>query len=394
MLRIGLFALAALLVGVAHAQVADNDPLAAAPVAYSSAPQGNPGCDSGVYNADGSPVISCSPDIAQPVDEEGANATAYQADTGGIYYDEGDAADPSYFTPDFYLGVSLLPYGYWYPGFGFAWPYYGFGPFGYGFGVAFAPYAYFGGNDAFGRGGYGGHYHGPYRYVGNGRYWDQGRYAAMANPRGAATHANRAGRGLGTASTTAAIRADTGRAGALTSSRFAAAQAAPSRSTMSTNNRPMGTAAQAARRSLPSASYYAAAQRGGLTANPAAASRPTASIAPGNRVGLSGDRAANARSANPYWVTSMPSRGYATSAYRNNAGSPTRAYGSASRSYAAPRASYAMPPQRYSPAGRSYSAGRAMPSYSRSSPAVASHGGGSSSAHFSGSRAGGDSRGH
>ncbi len=63
MLRITLFVLAAAMAGLVSAQMT-SDPQAVAPVAYSGAPQ-NTGCDSSVYNADGSPVISCNANAQQ-----------------------------------------------------------------------------------------------------------------------------------------------------------------------------------------------------------------------------------------------------------------------------------------------------------------------------------------
>src|SRR5271167_3002580 len=116
MLRVSLFMFAALMAGIACAQVA-SDPQAAAPVEYSDAPSAASACDSDLRNADGSPVMSCA---AQPVEDQG-DAAAYPQD-----YWTDDAS--AYYAPNFYPGVSLLPYGYWAPGFAFGWPYYGFAP--------------------------------------------------------------------------------------------------------------------------------------------------------------------------------------------------------------------------------------------------------------------------
>lgn len=404
MLRFRLFMVAALMaaasvVGVVNAQVG-NDPAAAAPVTYSgvstaASPTTISGCDSGVYNADGSPVISCNANTAQQVEDGGANAATDSADVYAEDYSADDA--PAYFGSNFYPGVSLLPYDYWYPGFAFGWPYYGFASFGYGFGYAFAPYSYF----AFGCCEHRGHYHGPYRYVGHGRYWDQRRYASTSALR-SATYANHrvAGTAFNTASTSVVNRANAARAGAVTSGRaaFAGTPASQSRSASLASNGRAGAANAVRRAALPSASYYAAT-RSGSVPSPTSAAISSARATAGNRVSSVGGRSVNPRGANQsYWVTSLPSRGYAASSYSSSNGNRARSYNSpVSRGYATPRASYAMPQQRYSSPPRSYSAARSvMPSYSRGGSGVATHSSGASSAHSSGGgHAGADySRGH
>jgi hypothetical protein len=379
MLRITLFA-AAVLMGVAlmgtvvHAQVSgDRD--AAAPVVYRDAGATAPGCDTDIRNADGSPVISCVANRqAQDNEYVDAETGEYAQDYA---YDEAPDYDTSayyasdYVRPNFYLGISPLPYDYW--SFGFGWPYYSYAAFGYGwpyFGFA----SYWGGRHWGGHRGWhdhGGwhdqHGHGgnhvPYRYAGNGRYWDQ-------------THASNSNHGGLAASNTAASAMN--RSNAM-GNRTLAAPANASRFAPSASNRAIGGAGQ--RAALPSASYYAAA-RSSMRTGTASAPRS---------VSMSRNNMSNTHAANQaYRVTSLPSRNYAAyaranSVYRSNQGSATRSGGYAPRSgySVAPRAAYSSP-QRYAMPSRGYSAPRGAPSYSRGDGGSAAHSGTVSSAHSSG----------
>ena len=374
MLRIGLFVLAASLAGLVNAQVA-GDHQAVAPGPFSDVPQ-NTTCDSGVYNADGSPVVSCNANVPQPAEGDYSDGTGYQEDYSAY-------AAPVYSDPNFYMGVSLLPYGYWYPGFAFGWPYY-WPYYGYGYG-----YAYWGGY---------GHYH--YGHAGHDDHWDHGHSWDHSGDHGHSGSGS-GHSGMPYASTNAGTaHAINGRA----ENQGSRSPVADSRA----NSPRAGFApgdAHAMRTSLPSASYVAAAQRGGTAASSALANRSTAAMAArttnnGER-GSVGSGAVNSRGTNPYRVSSMPNRGYASSGYRNSSSATARSYGSpAQRGYAMSRAPHGMQQQRYSsqqPHG--YPAGHGgMPSYSRGGPGVAMHGGGSGSpAHSSGGgggHAGGYSRGH
>jgi hypothetical protein len=378
MWRLGLLVMV-LMASVAGAQV-PGDPQAAAPVVYSGAaqqgaPQEAVNCGDGAYNADAGPG-SCDPNSVGQMGAEQMDPSAYVPD----YAQDGpDYAD----SPNFYLGVSLLP-AYWGPGFGFGWPYYAYAPFGYGFGwpyygiagVGFGfgfgwPYYAFGGHfGAFG-------YHGPYRYAGGGRYWDQGRgfqghgYGAR-NGSGFALRNAQGASGLRGGVDTRQGPADLNRTsssrtatGSLASSQFA-------------NNAARGGAMTSRTGVLPSASY-------------AAAARPAASY----RVEGAGTSAGASRTAGArgnYWVASMPnSRGYSTTNYHGNSASSVRSSGYApARNYAVTRGSYPMGAQRNAFAGRSsYGYGRpAAQGYSRGGSAAASRGGGGSGAHASGSRGG------
>ena len=379
MLRITLFAVVALMAGalmegVVNAQVA-GDADAAAPVVYSDAGTTAPDCDSDVRNADGSPVISCVAD-AQVQDNEYADAETGEYPQDYVY-DEAPDYDTGYYAPNFYLGISPLPYDYW--AYGFGWPYYSYAAFGYGwpyFGFA----SYWGGRHWGGRNGWHDHggwhdhhghdggYHGPYRYAGHGRYWDQ-THASNSN------HGNEQGtgrHGAGAASNMSAMNRTMGNRapGSTNASRFAP----------SANNRVFGGAGQ--RAVLPSASYYAAA-RSSMRTGPTSMARS---------VPMSRNNIVNTRAANQsYRVASLPSRNYAgyaraNSVYRNNSGSAARSGAYAPRSgYAnAPRAAYSSP-QRYSMPSRGYSAPRSMPSYSRGGGGNATHSGAVSSAHSSSS---------
>ena len=376
MLRISLFTMAALMAavlmgGVVNAQVA-GDPNAAAPVVYSDAGATAPGCDSDVRNADGSPVISCVADTPRDNEYVDAETGEYAQDYA---YDEAPEYDTGYYAsdyvgPNFYLGISPLPYDYW--AFGFGWPYYSYAAFGYGW-PYFGFVSYWGGRHWGGH--HGGHDHGgwhdhhghdggnhvPYRYAGNGRYWDQ-THAANSN------HSGRA------ASNTAASAMN--RSNAM-GNRTLAAPANASRFAPSANNRVIGGAGQ--RAVLPSASYYAAA-RSSMRTGPASMARS---------IPMSRNNMVNTRTPNQsYRVTSLPSRNYAAyaranSVYRNNSGGPARSYAPRSGYGIAPRAAYSAP-QRYAMPSRGYSAPRRMPSYSRGGGGNATRSGAGSSAHSSG----------
>jgi hypothetical protein len=397
MLRISLFAVAALMAAallgdVVHAQVA-GDADAAAPVVYTDASATAPGCDSDVRNADGSPVISCVAD-PQAQDDEYADAETGEYPQDYVYdeapdYDTSAYYASDYVRPNFYLGISPLPYDYW--SFGFGWPYYSYAAFGYGwpyFGFA----SYWGGRHWGGHHGWhdhhgGGHdhhghdggYHGPYRYAGHGRYWDQ-THASNSNRGGHGDHGNGNGHGTGAALNTSASAMN--RSNAM-GNRIPAAAANASRFAPSANNRAIGGAGQ--RAVLPSASYYAAARSGMRTA-PASMARSV----PMSRNNMVNTHAPNQHAANQaYRVTSLPSRNYAAyaranSVYRNNSGSAARSGGYApQRGYAmAPRAAYSA--QRYAMPSRGYSAPRSMPSYSRGGGGHAMRSGGVSTAHSSG----------
>jgi hypothetical protein len=375
MLRISLFAIAALLAGAVNAQVA-GDPGAAAPVVYSGTAANVPGCDSDIRNADGSPVISCVAN--EPSRDEYAQAETSEYPQAHAYdeapdYDTSDYYASDYFRPNFYLGVSLLPYDYW--SYGFGWPYYGYAPFAYGwpyFGFA----SFWGGRHWGGHQGWHDHhghdgYHGPYRYVGHGQYWDQ-THASNSNHDG-----NR--HSAGPAFNTAAVnRSASGNPGGAMGNRTLAVPVNSSRFAPAASSRAFAGAGQ--RSVLPSASYYAAAQSSLRTG---AASVPRS-------MPMARNTTVNTRAANPYWVTSLPSRNYAAyaranSMYRNAGGSATRSGGYAPRSsYATPRAAYSTP-QRYSMPSRGYSVQRSAPSYSRGGGGSATHSSGASSVHSSGS---------
>jgi hypothetical protein len=403
MLRISLVTVtvlmgAALMGGVVNAQVA-GDPDAAAPVIYSGTQA--PGCDSDIRNADGSPVISCVAD-EQPQDDGYADADSGEYPQDYAYDEAPDYDTSGYYAPNFYLGISPVPYDYWSLGFG--WPYYGYAAFGYGwpyFGFA----SYWGGRRWGGHHGdhhdgrhdhhgHDGGYHGPYRYVGHGRYWDQ-THASNSN------HGNHHAAGAAFNDVAAAAAVNRGNArnpGAAMGNRTRGAPLNASRFAPSASNRVIGSAGQQ-RAVLPSASYYAAAQASMRTG---AASTPR--VMP-----MSRGNVVNARTANQaYRVTSLPSRNYAAyaranSVYRNNSGSAARSGGYAPRSgYAiAPRAAYSAPqryamPQRYSMPSRAYSVQRSAPSYSRGGGSYAPRSGAAPSAHFSGSShaSNGNSRAH
>ena len=357
MLRISLFTVTVLMAGVVNAQVA-GDPDDAAPVAYIGAPGNASGCDSDVRNADGSPVISCVAD-AQARDEY-ADAETSEYPQAYAYDEAPDYDTADYYAPNFYLGVSLLPYDYW--SYGFGWPYYGYAPFAYGwpyFGfVSFWGGRHWGGHHGWhDHGGWHDHhghdgYHGPYRYVGHGLYWDQ-THASNSNRD---YHGNR--RSAGLAFNTAAVnRGASGNPGAAMGNRTLAAPVNSSRFAPAAGSR----AGAGQRAVLPSASYYAAAQ----------SSMRTGAASAARSVPMSRNNMVNTRAANPNWVTSLPSRNYAAyaranSVYRNSNGSATRSSGYAPRTgYAmAPRAAYSAP-QRYSIPSRGYTVQRSGPSYSR-----------------------------
>lgn len=308
MWRLSMFCVVALLsarIGFAQvtsAQVTD-DPQAAAPVVYSDAPSAAD-CGSPLRNADGSPVMNCEPEA---VADEAANAA--ELDDA---YDEAPVYDsPYYDSGDYYPGVSLLPaYGYASYGFGWGWPYYAYAPFGY---WPYFNFAFYAGGYRHGHRGWHGHdggnhhdghghgYHGPYRYVGNGRYWDE-------------THPRAGTRGA-------------------TASRFAGTSprgvqgGVQDRASFASRNPASRTAS--ATRALPSASYYAASR--GMANYPV---RTAAGMTNRSATMASGARSVGAR--NPYWVTSMPSSRYAPSARAAN-GNAQRAYSgyrSANRGYA------------------------------------------------------------
>jgi len=219
-LRTSVLVVAMLIGCAAHAQVS-NDPEAAAPVAYDT-PLTVQDCDANAAYGSGDPcVASNAPDADYDIQ--------YTPD----YY-----AEPVYDEPNVYLGLSVLPpywgygygygyaYGWPYYGYGYGWPYYGYagiywggywggwyghdhhhdhgdwghhggdhggwdhhggdhgghGHDGGGYGHH-GDYAHGGNHGGGGHdGGYGqghgngqqGDYHGPYRYLGNGRYADQG----------------------------------------------------------------------------------------------------------------------------------------------------------------------------------------------------------------------------
>jgi hypothetical protein len=324
MLRSFLFVAAALSAGAVCAQVTD-DPQAAAPVVYDDAPAAD--CGSALRNADGSPVMNCAPRVASENVERNAEPEEV--------YDDAPVYDvPDYYTTgDFYPGVSLLPAYDYYPygyGYGWGWPYYAYAPFGYWPSFSFA---FFGGgfrhghgfHDHDGRDHHGGHdhgYHGPYRYVGNGHYWNE-------------THPN--ARTSGTAA-----------------ARFAGNRDATSQ--RGTQNRaafaPQNTAtrtAPATRTALPSASYYAANRNAGMANN-----QDRAAVGATNRSAALSPTARNVGARNPYWVTALPSSRYAGNAARTNNG-VVRSYAGygVNRSYApgtrgpqaayAPRSGYATP---------------------------------------------------
>jgi hypothetical protein len=392
MLHSSLFVVAMLIAGAASAQ-STSDPAAVAPVVYSDAPAGSSNCNSGVYNADGTPVISCA----------SADATANTED--GSYADEAPVYDDD---ADYYPGVSLLPADYWagygwpyyaYAPFAWGWPYYGFG-YGYGYGYGFGygwgwPYFGFAWNWGGGHGHHhhdgwdhnhdggdhhhgggdshhdGGHQHsgiasrnypGPYQYLGQGRYTDHIRNAttSVAN----ATTSQRAASQPDHRAAQPAVN------GASPATAHSASAARPGLSAPS-------------RASLPSASYYALA-RGGGAAAPANRLTPSANrqFATSNP---SGSRAAPTTrgQSQSYRVTGMPSRAYAPSNYHGYRGGTlamssrySGAYG-----YHAPTASYGPP--HYAGATRGGYAGHAaMPSYSHSGSYA--HGGSGFSAHGGG----------
>jgi hypothetical protein len=375
MLRLSLFAFAVLLAGMVNAQVTAA-PDAAAPVVYSDAPANAPGCDSDVRNADGSPVISCVAD-EQPQDEyadadTGEYAQEYAYDDAPVY----DTAP--YYVPNFYLGVSALPYDYW--AFGFGWPYYAYATFGYGwpyFGFA----SYWGGRHWGGHHGWHGHdgwhdhhghgggFHGPYRYVGHGRYWDQ-THASNSRRSDYANHQNMAVVNRSTAGNPATAMGNRSLAAPVNAARFAP----------SANNRVMGNAGQ--RAVLPSAAQSRL--------------RTTGASVP-RSVAMSRNSNVSAHAANPHWVASLPSRNYAAyaranSVYRNNSGGAARSYAPRNGYAMAPRATYS-PPQRYAMPSRAYSTPHSAPSYSHGGGGYAVRSGSAPSTHSSsgGSHAGSSS---
>jgi hypothetical protein len=338
---------------VAQVQVSD-DPRAAAPVVYS----------------DSAPAQSAPPCAVDYTTSECAPA-------GDVAYDDAPVVETDW---DYYPGVSLWayddypyyygwnwPYGWPYAsyvGFGFGWPYYGFG-YGYaGIGFGFGYFGYWHGgywhhhghwNGWGGRYAYDGRYPGPYRYAGHGRYWNSNGAHPVGVYHGGTFAADRS---------------------------VARAGGAPLRSA----GYGRGTTANGApmRQALPSASYYAAARGANgasgyrVTAMPSGISRSAAAARPG---------VANAR--DPHWVTSMPSRGYAQSAYRSSAYASRAAGYAPARSYGyAGRPGAAAPVRGYS---NNYSGIARGGSYAHAAPAAHYSGGGYSGGggHSGGSAHGG-----
>jgi hypothetical protein len=433
-LRSILLVTAIVIASAGHAQVS-GDPQTAAPVAYSATQLTAQDCNNDIANGssrDGCPPIS---DQAPGDDRAVADdAPDYVPD----YWDEA----PVYDAAPAYLGISLIPDGYWgWPyygygyGYGFGWPYYGFG-FGWpSYGYAYWGGAYWGGywgggswhgHDHHGGGDHGdwghhggdhhGNYHGPYRYMGHGQYADQGAgntggHGGNGSPRAGAP-------------TQTMTATNFSRPGSSPDHRstFAAAPAGSARGSAPANQM-SGSNRFAGRGVLPSASYYAAA-RGGVGANRATSAYADAAMANGrtatNYRGSAnasyaygrGNTVSNTRNANQaYRVTSMPSRGYALSANRD--GAIARSSGNlAPQRYAGSRLSY--PQQHYAPSNRAYShasmpgygargpmpsyssARGAMPSYARGGSGSAPHGGhaGDGAAHASGRSYSGNARGH
>jgi len=416
-LRSSLLVVAVLIVSAGHAQQVSGDPRAPAPGAYSNRQLTVEDCN----NTDPSSGDGCIENREQTAVDDSA-----VADYGPDYSDDAPAYDAA---PPVYLGISLVPDGYWgWPyygfgygygygyccGYGYGWPYYGFASFAFGW--PYYGYAGYWGGGHWGGSWHGhghhdgdhgdwghhdgdhghhGDYHGPYRDTGHGRYADQG--AGSSSSGGHAGHGS-APAGAAMRTTTAANFA---RAGAAPASHghFADTPAGSARTSAQTNQFP-GANRIAGRTPLPSASYYAAA-RGAFGAN--SATSAYAGAATNNRTGAGyaygrGNAVTSTRNANDaYRVTSMPSRGYAASA--NRGGPITRSSGNvAPQRYSGARMSY--PQQFHAPSNRAYahatmspgSAARgpaysgargARPSYARGGSGAAPHGGhaGTAAAH-------------
>jgi hypothetical protein len=368
MLRVSLFVIVALMAGIASAQTS-SDQLAASPVVYSDSPDNN----QLVQN--------------QSVDEQGNYAPDYSDDS--YAYDSS-----AYAAPNFYLGVSALPYGYWgsawpyYGYYGFGWPYYGFASIGFGFGWGYYGYP------AYWHGGYGGGYHGwagcPYRYPNNN--WSHGNWNHDHNGSGNPTpyaNSNRATPGR-VATTSTPIRTNSEHATAQSASHAPMGASPNSRGSMTANT--AGAAQTMHRATLPSASYYAAAHGGtaagvaqaphaAMTANGQAMTNRTTAMRSAN-----GYNSANSRSTNQaYRGASVQSHGYAPAASQRNAYAAQRGYAPSHGAYPSQ--------QRYAYAGPHYSGGHGYaPGYAHggSAPHMS---GGSSGGHYSGGGGGGHASG-
>jgi hypothetical protein len=388
-LRTNLFLVLTLLSGASFAQ--SSDPAAASPVVYDNT------APTDCTNADGTPCLSYSD----------AQSGDYGVDYSGDGY---PAYDPTtYYSPPFYLGVSLWPWGYW----GWGYPYYGYVGWGYGYGWPYWGYAGWGccgywghyyawsgdhwhgghwhdGHDGWhdGHGSNGGGWHdhgsypGPYRYAGNGQYSHGGTNSMQANT----TRMNDRA--------TAAATFNRSAGESMNGANFAHG----------------GTASSAQRGALPSSSYFSTAQRmasgnvrmpGSLTSARAATNFNGTSVR-GAAYGPNAQHTMATRGGEPYHVAQMPSRSYATASHGNAPAARSYAYGShgyaqsngygPSRSYAGPNGyggHGALPYHVPSYTGRSYGSYPSGGSYAHG-PVGGGHapsGGGSS--HGGGGSAGG-----
>ena len=269
MLRFAVFFATALLgagavsIPFASAQVTD-DPQAVAPVVYSDPPPLADPCAADARTSDQSPASPCAtPAPAQDSATADDDAPMENEDDAPAYVPAEDYADD-------YAPYDYAPYDYW--TYGWGWPYYGYyAPYWPTYGIAF-----YGGGRWYGHRGWRGVWHDR-----DGHGW----------------HGNHDGHGW---------RGDhDGHHGG----RYAG-------NGQTWNGAHSGIRDQRnTRATVPSASYYAAGRNASATMSRRAAVAPADSYRIGN---TSRSAARAAGSHNPYWVTSMPSRGYAPNNSRAN----------------------------------------------------------------------------